>query len=111
MSTKTTKPLNGETLITLAEAAADFGGVPIPISTVKKYVYRGFQGIKLESVSLNYRYTSREAIQRFIERKQNPKQSVEKPKIKRMSQQEVDAGLRRHGLVPSVSTAGETKVS
>ena len=99
MSTKSAKPLNGETLITLAEAAADFGGISIPINTVKKYIYRGFQGIKLESVSINNRYTSREAIQRFIEHKQNPGQPVEKPKIKRMSQREVEAGLRRHGLV------------
>jgi len=99
MTTRSANLLEGETLITLAEAAVDFGGIALPLNTVKKYVYRGFQGIKLESVSLNHRYTSREAIQRFIERKQNPSQPVEKPKIKRLSQQEVDAGLRRHGLV------------
>ena len=61
--------LYGETLITLAEAAKDFGGVPISLSTIKKYVYRGVDGLKLESVSLNGRYTSREALNRFI----NPK--------------------------------------
>ena len=30
---------HGEKLITLAEAAADFGGIEIPISTVRKYAY------------------------------------------------------------------------
>ena len=99
MSAKNANLLDGETLLTLAEAAADFGGVPIPYNTVKKYIYQGFQGIKLESVNINGRYTSKEAIQRFIERKQNPGQPVEKPKIKRMTQAQVDAGLRRHGIV------------
>ena len=67
-------PITEEVLITLADAANDFGGISIPLNTVKKYVYRGYQGIKLESVSINGRYTSREAIQRFIDRKQNPVQ-------------------------------------
>ena len=99
MNDKKVNPLHGETLISLKEAATNFGGVPVPISTLRHYVYVGFQGIKLETVSLNGRYTSKEAIQRFIERKQNPGQLAEKPKIKRMTQAQVDAGLRRHGIV------------
>jgi hypothetical protein len=57
------------------------------------------QGLKLESVSINGRYTSKEAIQRFIERKQNLGQPQAKPKVKRLTQAQVDAGLRRHGIV------------
>ena len=91
--------LYGETLITLAEAAADFGGVPVPVNTVKKYTYQGVGGLKLESVSINGRYTSREAIDRFIERKQNLDRPLEKPRVKPMTTSEIEAGLRRHGLV------------
>jgi hypothetical protein len=88
----------GEPLITLAEATKDFGGVEIPLRTVRKYIYEGVQGLKLESININGRYTSKEAIQRFIERKQNPGQP-EKPRKPRMSQAEIDAGLRRHGII------------
>jgi hypothetical protein len=90
--------LLGETLITISEASQDFGGVEIPLRTVRKYIYAGVQGLKLESININGRYTSKEAIQRFIERKQNPEQPV-KPKIPRMSQAEIEAGLRRHGII------------
>ena len=90
--------LLGETLITIAEAAQDFGGVEIPLRTVRKYIYEGVKGIKLESISINGRYTSKEAIQRFIERKQNPGQPA-KPKVPKMSQAEIDAGLRRYGII------------
>ena len=91
--------LLGETLITLSEAAEDFGGIPVPFNTVRGYIYHGIKGLKLESISINGRYTSKEAIQRFIERKQNLGQSFEKPPVKKLTQAQVDAGLRRHGLV------------
>ena len=71
MTAENVNPLLTETVIPLTEAAADFGGGAIPLATVRKYVYRGVQGLKLESVSINGRYASKEAIQRFIERKQN----------------------------------------
>jgi hypothetical protein len=61
--------LLNEQLVTLAEAAKDFAGVAVPASTVKRYVYYGVNGVKLETVQVNKRYTSKEAIQRFIERK------------------------------------------
>ena len=92
-------PLRKENIITLAEAAANFDGRPIPLSTVKKYVYKGVGGLKLESISINGRFTSQEAIGRFIERKQNLDRPLEKPSVKQLTQAEVDAGLRRHGLV------------
>jgi hypothetical protein len=91
--------LRGETLITLAEAAKDFGGIAIPIATVRTYVYQGIKGLKLESVSINGRYTSKEAIERFIAKKQNRDQPFVKPPAKRLTPAEVAAGLKRYGVV------------
>jgi hypothetical protein len=88
----------GETLITLAEAAQDFGGISIPVNTVQKYVYQGVKGLKLESISINGRYTSREAIVRFIERKQDHNGKPQPPKIRKLPQSEVDARLRKYGI-------------
>jgi len=96
---KESNTLQGENLVTLSEAANDFGGSPVPISTVRTYVYHGYKGIKLESININGRYTSKEAIQRFIERKQKPIPSVEKLKVKRLTQAQIDAGLRKHEIV------------
>jgi hypothetical protein len=42
--------LTEEALVTLEEAASDFGGVPISITTVRKYIYHGVSGLKLETV-------------------------------------------------------------
>ena len=94
-----TLSLLGETLITLSDAAKDFGDISVPISTVRMYVYQGVQGLKLETISINGRYTSKEAIRRFIERKQNIGMPFEKPRVKPMTTAELEAGLRRHGLV------------
>jgi hypothetical protein len=96
MSEQPPNLLSGETLITLDEAAKNFGGCSVPISTVRNYIYYGTRGVKLETVFINRRYTSREAIQRFIEKRQHPQ--IEKPKAKRMTQEQVDAGLKRHGI-------------
>ena len=91
--------LLGETLLTLSEAANDFGGLQIPLNTVKRYVYQGIKGLKLESISINGRYTSREAIQRFIERKQCLGQLFEKPPPKRLSATQVETILRQNGII------------
>lgn len=88
-----------ETLITLKEAAKDFGGVAIPYETVKKYVYRGVKGFKLETVFINQRLTSREAIQRFINQRQGVELTIETPKTKWMTQEQVQQTLKRHGVV------------
>jgi hypothetical protein len=88
----------GETLISLVDAAGDFGGIEVPISTLRRWVYQGYRGLKLETVSINGRYTSREAIQRFIERKQSIGCPPE-PKVKSLTQAQIDAGLRKHGII------------
>jgi len=99
MTNENPNPLLGETLLTIDEAANDFGGVPISTQTVSKYIYKGYKGLKLESILINRRYTSKEAILRFIERKQNPHQPVPETKRPRMTQAQVDASLRRHGII------------
>jgi hypothetical protein len=91
-------PLQGESLITLAEAAADFGGRSVSLSTVKKYVYRGVDGLKLESISIDGRLTSKEAICRFIARRQNRGHLPVKPRGEQWSQARVEETLRRHGI-------------
>ena len=95
----TTITMRGESLLSLKEAAKDFGGVSIPLNTVNKYVYRGLKGLKLETVFINGRYTSKEAIQRFIEKRQQPKPTRGRPKrIPALSSAEVDANLRKYGI-------------
>ena len=95
--------LSGETLLTIKQAAENFGGISIPVRTVEKYVYEGVRGLKLETVFINGRYTSKEAIQRFIERRQNPEQTAAPKKkkntrVEEWTQERVDATLRKHGL-------------
>jgi hypothetical protein len=97
MSCQEENPLSGEHLVTLEEAAKDFGGVPISLSALRKYTYRGVNGVKLETIYINRRYTSKEAIQRFISRRQGDMPEKPKPK-KRMTPEEIDAGLRRFGI-------------
>jgi hypothetical protein len=91
-------PLLGEHLVTLDDAARNFGGVPVSITTIRKYVYQGVAGLKLETVYINRRYTSLEAIQRFISKRQRLGQMPEKPKAKRMTQEQIDEGVRKYGL-------------
>jgi hypothetical protein len=47
MTDQQTNPLVGETLVTLTDAAQDFGGLPIPVATVRSYVYQGAPRIEL----------------------------------------------------------------
>jgi len=98
MSCQEENILSGETLMTLEEAADDFGGVPISIGTVRKYIYQGVAGLKLETIYINRRYTSREAIQRFIAQRQRQGCAPEKPKMKKMTPEQIDAGLRKYGI-------------
>jgi hypothetical protein len=63
---------------------------------LKRYVYQGVKGNKLESVNINGRYTSKEAIQRFIERKQG---FVVSSELARAHNKKTEASLRRHGII------------
>jgi hypothetical protein len=88
-------PLLGETLVTLSEAADDFGGVKIPKSTVVNYTYQGVKGIKLESIYINGRYTSKEAILRFIERRQGYDPAKSSPRRSK----ETETTLKQFGVI------------
>ena len=90
--------LSEESLLTLEEAARDFGGISIPLNTIRYYAYQGVAGLKLETIRINRRYTSKEAIQRFIAQRQNLGQVPEKPKSKRMTPEQIDEGLRKYGI-------------
>ena len=90
----------GETLITLNEAADDFGGVRIPVPTLVRYINSGYKGVKLESIKINKRYTSKEAIKRFITRKQDADNPPERPRrVDYMTPEQVQEGLRRHKII------------
>lgn len=61
--------LETEPLLTLAQAARSLpGGGSVNISTIHRWRLRGSRGVKLETVLRGgVRYTSAEAIRRFIE--------------------------------------------
>jgi hypothetical protein len=89
--------LTEEALLTLDEAAKDFGGISIPLNTIRYYAYQGVGGVKLETVRINRRYTSKEAIQRFIDKRQGDMPEKPKQKVK-MTPEEIDAKLRKFGV-------------
>lgn len=56
-----------EHLLTLAEAAKAFPGRSVSLQTLHRYRLHGVRGVKLETLLIGgARFTSREAIQRFI---------------------------------------------
>jgi hypothetical protein len=66
--------LADETLISMQEAGNRFP-VKISRSCLERLIRKGTRGVKLETIFIaNRRYTSHEAIRRFIERTQNVSQ-------------------------------------
>lgn len=62
-----------ENLISLADAAREFPGRPVSLNTLHRWRMHGVRGTKLETVLLGgIRYTSRQAIQRFIAQQNAP---------------------------------------
>ncbi|MCA9057569.1 MAG: DUF1580 domain-containing protein [Planctomycetaceae bacterium] len=62
-------PINVETekLITLGEACREFPPRGVSNATIARWIQKGVKGIRLETILLgSRRYTSREAILRFI---------------------------------------------
>ena len=60
--------VNGEQLLTLAEAARSLPRCP-HIATIYRWISRGVKGVKLEAVRIGgTQYTSKEAMQQFAER-------------------------------------------
>lgn len=61
-----------EDLLTLAQATKAIPGRP-SISTLYRWTQRGIEGVKLETIKLGgKRFTSKEAIRRFVERTTAP---------------------------------------
>lgn len=68
--------LDSETLIHFATAARQFPGKGVCIQTMHRWRLNGVRGTKLETVLIGgMRYTSKEAIQRFVEA-QNARDTV-----------------------------------
>jgi hypothetical protein len=99
MSCQEENPLSCEHLVTLEEAAGNFGGIPVSLTTIRKYVYQGVAGLKLETIYINRRYTSLEAIQRFIFKRQQLGQMPEKPKKRHLTPEQIAEGRKKYGLV------------
>ncbi len=60
--------IQNETVCTVTEAAKLFPGRP-HIATVWRYVHTGVRGLRLETIKVGgKRFTSHEAVERFIER-------------------------------------------
>ena len=56
-----------ERLISFATAAREFPGGPVHVTTLQRWRSHGIRGVRLETILRGgARYTSREAIERFI---------------------------------------------
>jgi hypothetical protein len=113
MASKTifdTPALLEETLVPLAAACKCFPGNP-SLSAVQRWARKGSRGATLETILLcGRRYTSREAIARFI--RGQLQVEAERPASARgtMSKKDVEAVARRFGLPePQGSRKQETK--
>ena len=96
--------LADETLIPLKDASPHF---PVPVSRnwLEKAIRKGTRGVRLETLYLcNKRYTSKEAIRRFIERTQNPEPAQQnlnelvRPPRKKRTEAELRKELARFGI-------------
>jgi len=89
-----------ETLVLLKESSPYF---PVPVSRkwLEKMIRTGTRGVRLETFFFcNKRYTSKEAIQRFIERTQNSENTPQEkiPARPRMSKAELKKALQKFNL-------------
>jgi Protein of unknown function (DUF1580). len=89
-----------ESLVNLTEATKLF---PVKCSraSLERWIRRGSRGVYLETVFIaNKRFTSLEAIQRFLINQQNtePERIQSAPKHRSMSQKEIDAKSREFRL-------------
>lgn len=94
-----------EKLITLADATAlvpGIGGKPVHYQTIHRWANKGLRGVKLETVFCGgRRCTTREAIQRFVERITSDREkdsSVTESLSRRQPSQETKRLMREHGL-------------
>jgi hypothetical protein len=75
---------------------------------LERYVRKGVRGIVLETVYFcGKRYTSRQAIERFIRNQLQTEPERAEPKINRKSKKEIDEASKRFGLPEPQKTANE----
>ena len=90
-----------ETLVPMSEAGDAF---PVKVSRacLERMIRQGTRGIRLETIFIaNRRYTSREAIRRFIERTQNTSPELERPQPSKpatMTAKQLEAARKRFKL-------------
>jgi len=87
-----------ETLVTLTEACSHF---PVRCSrpSIERWLRTGSRGTVLESALIcGKRYTSVEAINRFVRNQLHVESDKSTPKRRRMSHKEIAEATRRYGL-------------
>ena len=91
--------LMDETLVSMKDACNKFP-VKVSRSGVESLIRKGTRGIKLETIFIsNKRYTSEEAIRRFIERTQNrpdQKKEIHQPVRSRLTAKELEEGRKKY---------------
>lgn len=89
--------LLSETLIPLSKARKQFPGREVSPSCLERWIRNGSHGAILEICRIgNTRYTSEEAIQRFLEAMNQS--DPEKPSFRRMSEKEIEQKKRVLGI-------------
>jgi len=96
-----------ESLISLTEACRCF---PVKCSrpALERWIRRGSRGVVLESILIcGKRFTSREAVQRFIRQQLQVGAEQPPPKIGAKSRQEIETASKKYGLPEPQEVAGE----
>ena len=98
-----------ETLLTLTAACKHFP-VRCGRASVERWIRSGSRGTILESVLIcGKRYTSREAIDRFVRNQLQVEPDRSPPKRGTKSKRDIEAACIRYGLPTPLGTAGEQK--
>ena len=106
-----TLELLAEDLVSLTESCKEFPGEKRSRSTVERYARKGNRGAILETILLGgRRYTSREAIARFIRAQLRVEAERPAPKRGTMSKKDVEAAARRFGLPEPQGTRKDTNI-
>jgi hypothetical protein len=98
MITNTCEKLLDEVLIPIAEAVKELPVRNVSRACLERWMRQGVNGTVLESVRIaNRRYTSKEALRRFIIRSQTP-QPQAAPAFSAMSKKELAEKSKKFGL-------------
>ena len=91
--------LLSETLIPIKKAGSHFPGGGFSTRTIERWIASGVNGIRLEICRIGReRFTSSEAIQRFLEAMNRTQDSSTQP-IRRLSEREITERKRKLGIL------------